>query len=90
MSVRAELIQLISELPDEALPEAERLLDGLHRRCLDRHTMAADGDRPQAALGAPYSSLDYLIANATDLGPDVSSEDPHGFAGRGKRWFEPE
>lgn len=87
MRTRAELIQLIVELPEEALPEVEQLLAGLQRRCTAIDT---ESDRPRSALGQPYSSLDYLIENATDLGPDVSSEDPHGFAGRGKRWFEPE
>ena len=87
MSVRAELMRLIIELPDEALPEAERLLDGLRAlsaRDAENHLAGVRYDR----LGP--DALGTALAMATDLGPDVSSEDPHGFAGRDKRWFEAE
>jgi hypothetical protein len=34
------------------------------------------------------SSLLVALENAQDLGPDVSSVDPHAFVGRGVGWFD--
>lgn len=83
MVTKAELHQLIDALPEEAVPEAGRLLNGLHKA--GQHELPAKGRKRRARS---FDSLAWLVQNARDLGPDVLSEDPHGFAGR--RWFENE
>ncbi len=81
MVTKAELHQMIDALPEDAVPEAGRLLDGLRKA--GNHEPPAQGRRRRSRS---FDSLAWLMQNARDLGPDVLSEEPHSFAGR--RWFE--
>lgn len=81
MDVLANLVHRVALLQgqvEELCAEVERLRKDIQRIIAERK------DNGSAA------AVDYLavaVASAQDLGPEFSSEDPHGLAGRGDDWF---
>ncbi|HLZ69199.1 MAG TPA: hypothetical protein VKV26_04740 [Dehalococcoidia bacterium] len=85
MTTKAALHQIIDDLPEEALPEAERLLGSLQERC---RACGSNGSATEEAdRGAEPDALASALAHATHLGEEFSSRNPHRLARRGEEWF---
>ncbi|HZQ37934.1 MAG TPA: hypothetical protein VFD32_18540 [Dehalococcoidia bacterium] len=84
MVTRAELHQILDALPEEALPEAGRLLDGLRQECPASQSDVQRIDAPHERLQP--DALAAALASATHLGEQFSSRHPHRLAGRGDQW----
>jgi hypothetical protein len=84
MSAVADLIQRAERLEGQ-MEEIRQELQRLHVEL----RQLANGDQAGTPLPSPATDcLLAAVALAEDLGPEFSSEDPHGLAGRGDDWFK--
>ena len=82
----ADVVELVRRV-DELQHQVDAFRQQLVLLRLDLQQFTAPSVR-NGALVPSKGCLETAISLAEDLGPEFSSEDPHGLADRGAGWFE--